>query len=42
MTKRFSWTLLLVLLLSACAGGQATPDTNIPAAGVVKIYKSPA
>ena len=46
MPKRMEWfglvSLLLVLLVSACTGGQPVPPaTSNPAAGTVKIYKSP-
>lgn len=45
MARRFTGlalvSLLLALLLGACAGGQPAPAADDPAPDLVKIYKSP-
>jgi hypothetical protein len=45
MARRLTWlalvSLLLALLLGACAGGQPAPVAGDQAEDLVKIYKSP-
>ncbi len=45
MTRRFVWfalvSLMLALLLGACAGGQPVPVADDQAEDLVRIYKSP-